>query len=103
MPPIYWTDEKQGTRSKAPRKVLVRVENDQQICTVPQVPRLWYRTGPKPDSGTEVKVHEDAVAGQGTLALEKSPMEPRGLRHLCERCKEARPNGARQVQSLHAT
>ena len=27
----------------------------------------------------------------------------KGLRHLCERCKEARPNGVRQVQSLHAT
>ena len=35
MPHIYWTEEKQskGRRSKAPRKVLVRVENDQQICT----------------------------------------------------------------------
>ena len=57
----------------------------------------------KPDSGTEVKVHEDAVAGQGTLALEKESHGTQGLRHLCERCKEARPNGARQVQSLHAT
>ena len=36
----------------------------------------------KPDSGTEFKVHErrggqGQGGGQGTLALEKSPMEPR--------------------------
>ena len=66
---------------------------------------------PKPDNGTEFKVKitktrwqgsslraRNTCSGKESLAtLGKGPMHP------CERCKEARPNGARQAQSLEST
>ena len=122
MPHIYWTEEKQskvanGTRSKGPRRSgpcgerpknlhkefpkfrgsgTGRVKNDEQS---------------KPDNGTEFKVKITKTRWQGSSlrarntcsGKESHATQGKGPMHPCEQCKEARPNGARQVQSLHAT
>ena len=53
---------------------------------------------PSPTAARSSKFTKDTCSGK-----ESHGTQVKGLRHLCERCKEARPNGARQVQSLHAT